>query len=148
METRRALSSGGVIFRQLNNEIEIALIRRDKDIWCLPKGTVEKEEELEKTALREVEEETGLQGEIIDKIGAIDYWFFWKADNVRYHKVVHFYLLEYKGGNTESHDYEVEEVRWFPIEETISIMAYKNEKEIVKKAKEMLEGKEYADYSG
>ncbi len=147
IKTQKALSSGGVIFRRLNDEAEVALIRRGENIWCLPKGTVEKEEELEKTALREVEEETGLKGKILDKIGAIDYWFFWKPDNTRYHKVVHFYLMEYQGGDVQDHDYEVEEVRWFPFGGAISVMAYKGEKEIVEKASEMLKRRQDADYS-
>ncbi|MEW6188734.1 MAG: NUDIX hydrolase [Actinomycetota bacterium] len=139
MKTKRAVSSGGVIFRRVDKEIQVALARRGEGkIWCLPKGLIERGENPQETAVREVEEETGLRGEIVDKIGQIDYWFYWKPEDTRYHKFVHFYLIEYKSGNVQNHDYEVEEVRWFPIDMAIDLLSYKTEIQIMKKAKEML----------
>ncbi|MDI6689547.1 MAG: NUDIX hydrolase [Actinomycetota bacterium] len=139
MKAKRAVSSGGVIFRRVNKEIQVALARRGEGkIWCLPKGLIEKGENPEETAVREVEEETGLRGEIVDKIGQIDYWFYWKPEDTRYHKFVHFYLIEYRSGDVQNHDYEVEEVKWFPIDMAIDLLSYKTEIQIVKKAKEML----------
>ncbi len=135
--TERRTSSGGIICKKEKNKIKVALISRNQGkVWCLPKGLVNKGEKLEETALREVKEETGLDGKLIKKLGAIDYWFFYKKRKI--HKVVHFYLLKHLGGNTKYHDFEVEEVKWFEIDNAIRVMSYKNEIEIMKKAKKAI----------
>jgi len=123
------VSSGGIIFRKVNETFEVALIsrttQRGEKVWCLPKGIVEKRESPEEAALREVKEETGLEGKVIKKLGDISYWYYSKEDGARIHKRVHFYLLEFIRGSTEEHDFEVEEVRWFPVREAIDRLAYK-----------------------
>ncbi len=134
------MSSGGVIFRKVDGEIQVAIANREGgNIWCLPKGIVEKDETAEETALREVEEETGLKGEIINKIDQIDYWFYWKPEETRYHKFVHFFLMEYKSGDIAKHDFELDEVRWMPIDEAINTLSYKGEVQVLGKARQMIE---------
>jgi len=136
-KTERATSSGGIIYRKERNKIKVVLISRNKGkVWCLPKGLVNKGEKVEDAALREAKEETGLKGKLIKKLGAIDYWFFFKK--TRIHKVVHFYLIKHTGGNTKDHDFEVDEVKWFQIDDAIKIMSYKNEIEIMKKARKAI----------
>ncbi len=104
----------------------------------MPKGLVEANETPEETAIRETREETGLVGKPLGKIGEINYWYYSRRDEVRIFKTVHFYLLEFVSGSVADHDFEVDEVRWFPLEEAIGILAYKNEKEMAMKAGEML----------
>ncbi len=134
------VSSGGVIFRDANgSDFEIALVAvKDGKVWSLPKGLVEKGEEASETAVREVREETGLSGKIIEKLGDITYWYFIKEDNAKCRKTVHFYLLEYVGGSTADHNWEVDKAEWFPISEALKKLSYKGDKEIVRKAKESL----------
>jgi len=123
-------------------KIKIALISlREGSVWCLPKGLVEKGEDPEATALREVREETGLSGKLLGKLGETEYWFYEKEARSRIHKTVHFYLLEYQEGRPEDHDSEVEEVRWYPAEEALTLMTYQSEREIVEKALKTLHGK-------
>ena len=142
-ETKPQTSSGGVLFRKENGQTNIALIaRRDRSIWCLPKGIIEAGESPEQTAEREVAEETGLKGEIVEKIGEVTYWYWSKTDRIRYFKTVHFYLMKHLGGNINEHDFEVEEARWFPIDEALQIMTFENERNIVSKATEMLKEKQ------
>lgn len=143
-QVKKQVSSGGVIFRKGEGGIEVALIKVKGERWALPKGLVDKGEDLADTAIREVREETGLEGRLIDKLGDIEYWYFSKEDQTKYHKSVHFYLIEYKGGSIEDHDWEVEEVRWFPIDKAIKVLSYKSEKEIMEKAKIYL--RKGADY--
>ena len=134
---KRATSSGGIIYKKQKHEIKVALCARGKGkIWCLPKGLINKNEKSEEAAKREVKEETGLAGKLIDKIGDIDYWFIFKGTKI--HKVVHFYLFKYLSGSTADHDFEVDNVKWLSINEAIKRLTYKNEAEIMKKAKRMI----------
>ena len=89
---------------------------------------------MEETALREVAEETGLQVEIQAPIGSITYWFMLPPEGVRCRKVVHYFLMRATGGDTEGHDAEFDEVRWFAGEEALSIMQYPNEVRTLEKA--------------
>ncbi len=133
------VSSGGVLFKKENNDIKIAIIKpKGKKILTLPKGLVEKNESPEVTALREVTEETGLEGKIIKKIGDVSYWFYIKEENAKAKKTVHFYLMEYLKGRPEDHDWEVEEVLWMPVDEAIKRVTYKTDREIIKKARELI----------
>jgi 8-oxo-dGTP diphosphatase len=135
------VSSGGVIFRKQNNRIEVALVAvKEGNVWCLPKGLIDKGEVPEKTALREVKEEAGLKGRIVKKLGEITYWFYIKKENVKYKKTVHFFLMEYESGDISNHDWEVDNVAWFPINEALRKATYKGEKEMIQKAKDILHG--------
>ena len=135
----RQISSGGVIFRKNDAYIEIALVAvKDGKVWCLPKGIVDKGEKPDETAVREVLEETGLKGRIIEKLGEINYWYYLKEEEARCRKTVHFYLLEYEGGDISKHDWEVDKSAWFQIDDALKIASHKNEKEIIEKAREIL----------
>ena len=136
---KREISAGGVIFRKSGSTLEIALTSRDDgQVWCLPKGLVDEGESLEQTALREVREETGLVGKLVQKIAETKYWYYSKWEQVRISKIVHFYLLECLRGNIEEHDFEVDEVRWFPLEEAKKTLSYKGERETMEKAELIL----------
>src|SRR4030067_3109939 len=107
MKTERQISSGGVVFRRIDDNIEIALIAvKGGTVWCLPKGLVEKGENLARTAHREVKEETGLDGKILGKIDSIHYFYTHKQENetVRYFKIVYFFLMECTGGGIRRTD--------------------------------------------
>jgi 8-oxo-dGTP pyrophosphatase MutT (NUDIX family) len=126
----------------MGEEIEVALVSvKDRGIWCLPKGIVEEGEETEKTALREVHEETGLSGEILGKVGAISYWYYSDEKTVRVHKTVHYFLMRYVSGRTEEHDAEVDDARWFPLDEAFDVLVYKGERAVLLKARKMIEDK-------
>lgn len=138
---KRKISSGGVIFRKSGDRIEVALIMaRGKKAWSLPKGLIDKNETPEETALREVREESGLHGEIVEKIGHISYWYSLDEERIKVHKMVHFFLLKYIKGDTRDHDHEVDEVRWFAIDDAIETLSYRSEQQMAQKAKIMIEG--------
>lgn len=139
MLTKRQVSAGGVIYRKENAQIEIALTFRNQgQIVALPKGLVEKGESLESAASREVQEETGLKGELMQKINSIDYWFYAKQEAARIHKTVHFFLFKHTGGSVAKHDWEVEEVKWVPIETALTLASYKGERDIIKQAQQLI----------
>jgi 8-oxo-dGTP pyrophosphatase MutT (NUDIX family) len=108
--------------------------------WQLPKGKQEKGETLEATAAREVAEETGLVGTVLAPLDSIDIWFSVNDGGrpSRRHKLVHFYLLEYRSGTTDEHDDEVDDARWFPAEEAITRLTFPSERRIAARALQML----------
>jgi 8-oxo-dGTP diphosphatase len=112
---------------------------RGSRAWCLPKGIIDRDEDPPATALREVREETGLTGEILYELGQISYWYYLREEMIRVHKTVYFFLLKFIEGSTDDHDHEVDEARWFPIDDAIEKLTYKSEKEIMRKAKVMID---------
>ena len=147
IKNERQLSSGGVIFRRTDKRVEVALISvKGGMVWCLPKGLVEEGENIARTAHREVKEETGLDGKIIKKIDHIEYFYSHKEkeETIRYFKIVYFFLMEYTGGDVSEHDKEVDDCRWFSINEAIKKIEYEDERKILKKAKKMI-GNNYAE---
>lgn len=134
MKSQNVVSSGGVIYRKVNGEFEVALISKGR-IWCLPKGLIEEGETAEETAVREVKEETGLTGEIVQKIGKIHYDF---RKGKHFFKTVHFFLLKFIKGSVDAHDFEVDTAKWVPLSEGILKLTYLNEKKMLRKANDIL----------
>jgi 8-oxo-dGTP pyrophosphatase MutT (NUDIX family) len=100
--------------------------------WSLPKGTPSGDESVEQTALREVAEETGLDVRIMSPVGPIEYFFMQRG--TRIHKTVHYFLMEAVGGDTAARDHEFDDVRWFAIDEALTVMSFPTEREIVEQA--------------
>jgi ADP-ribose pyrophosphatase YjhB (NUDIX family) len=133
-------SAGGLVV-DLDSEIPRgALIgrvdRRGRLLWSLPKGHVEPGETAEQAAIREIEEETGISGEILASLGTIDFWFI--ADGQRVHKTVHHFLLRAVGGELSDDDYEVAEVAWVPLTRITEQLAYPDERGLVDTAGRLL----------
>ena len=133
------VSAGGVIVDVDSGTARIAIIARRNRAgrveWCLPKGHLELDETPEQAAVREIEEETGIQGRIVDGLGTIDYWF--SVEGKRVHKHVHHYLLLATGGalSTEGDpDHEAIDVAWVPLPELDDRLAFPNERRIAREA--------------
>jgi 8-oxo-dGTP pyrophosphatase MutT (NUDIX family) len=140
MRTERAESFGGVVYRRAPGKgVEVVVVgRKDPGIYGLPKGTPNPGESVEQTALREVQEETGLETDIQTKIDAIEYWFVRASIGTRFHKFVHFYLMRPTGGDTSLHDHEHDFVEWLPVEEAKALLTYHNEVRVLEKAQDLL----------
>jgi 8-oxo-dGTP pyrophosphatase MutT (NUDIX family) len=140
VKTRFEHSAGGVVVRGERGRQEIALAarrtRKGDLAWGLPKGLVEPGEEPDRTALREVREETGLEAEVRAPLGDISYWYVWEGERVS--KRVTFFLMEAVGGDTALHDHEMEEVRWFPLTEAPQVATYRTERELIRRTMEQL----------
>lgn len=141
MRTVREISAGGIVYRRNKGATEVALIRV-RNRWCLPKGHVEEGEGVQEAALREVREETGLEGKVVTRLGDITYWYMNKTkegEPVRIFKRVYFYLIRYLRGDVRRHDEEVEDVSWTPIGEAVKKLAYPTERKMMRKAQAFLE---------
>jgi ADP-ribose pyrophosphatase YjhB (NUDIX family) len=134
------VSAGGVLYRPADPErYQVALVGRSaQGTWGLPKGTPSEGESIEQTALREVTEETGIKPKLVAPLGSIQYYFV--ARNTRFHKVVHFYLMEAVGGDVSQHDHEYDLVEWFDLDEAVERLSYPNEVEMVRMARARLLG--------
>ncbi|MFI5538416.1 NUDIX hydrolase [Nocardia sp. NPDC051900] len=144
MRTVRETSAGGLVVDGLDGPPEArsaALIgrtdRRGRLLWSLPKGHIEEGETAEQTAIREVAEETGINGVVVAELGSIDYWFV--TDGRRVHKTVHHYLLRSVGGELSDADVEVTQVAWVPLSELDSRLAYADERRLAEMANKLID---------
>ncbi len=138
MTVRRAVSSGGVVYRLGDEGPEIVLVsRRSPVLYALPKGTPDPGETDEATALREVQEETGLEARVLGPLGDVRYWFT-DGDGTRVDKVVHFFLMEATGGDLALHDHEFDDVAWYHLAEAERLLTHKNQLHILHKAADLI----------
>jgi 8-oxo-dGTP pyrophosphatase MutT (NUDIX family) len=135
---RREFSAGGVVVRRVRGTWRLAAIRpggREK-VWALPKGLVGPGESPADTALREVMEETGVRGRLVEKLGDVRYVYTWEGERV--FKVVSFFLVRYSRGRLgdipDAFRHEVAEARWLALEEAPRLLTYKGEREMAAKA--------------
>ncbi|WP_307155799.1 NUDIX hydrolase [Demequina sp. NBRC 110052] len=137
------VSAGGIAIKVEDGVAYAACIGRRNRAgrleWCLPKGHIEHGETPEIAAVREIAEETGIDAEIIQPIGVIDYWF--TGEDRRVHKTVHHYLLEARGGviTTENDpDHEAEVADWIPVTQLVQRLAFPNERKMAQAAAALL----------
>ena len=131
----REISAGGVLVRVVRGRPMLAAIRpqgRPPGVWALPKGLVDPGEEPAATAVREVLEETGVHGYLVEKLGDVKYVY--SRDGERIFKIVSFYLLRAGRGRIGEIEapmrIEVAEARWLPLEEAPRLLAYRGEREM------------------
>ena len=141
MKTRFAVSAGGVVVRPSADGWETVLAARRTRagdlVWGLAKGQIERDESPETAALREVEEETGIRAVIRSPLEDVSYWFVWGGERVK--KTVHFFLMDAVGGDVSAHDAEMEDVRWFPVDEAISLAGFDSERRLLERVRDRLE---------
>ncbi|GAB3849566.1 hypothetical protein GCM10028800_19550 [Nesterenkonia populi] len=143
MPTVEEVSAGGVVIRPASRGFEAAIIARynrgGRLEWCLPKGHPEGAEDYEQAALREVAEETGIEGSILTSLGSIEYWF--TVPSHRVHKTVHHFLMEAVGGELtieKDPDHEAVDVAWVNLDELDRRLSFPNERRIVGAAKQVI----------
>src|SRR5258708_9304779 len=101
-------SAGGVVFKKENDKVLVLVARHSGHHgWVFPKGWIEKGESKETTALREVREETGITGKIIQPLKEVT--FFYQMSGEKIKKTVSYFVMEYLSGDTKDHDCEIEE---------------------------------------
>jgi 8-oxo-dGTP pyrophosphatase MutT (NUDIX family) len=136
---KREFSAGGVLVRRLHGRWWLAAIRpngKPEGVWALPKGLIDPGETGAATALREVAEETGVEGTLLEKLGDVRYVY--SRGGERIFKVVSFFLLRYRSGRIgelpAGMELEVAEARWLPLDEAPRLLAYGGERQMAEKA--------------
>src|SRR3954452_16223906 len=134
MAVEREFSAGGVVVDgdQVAVIVPHKLSPDGKKTLALPKGHPDGDETMKQAAAREVREETGLEAELLEKLGDVEYWYQRKGRRIL--KKVSFYLFEYRSGSVEDHDDEIEEVRWMPLQDAAQELSFKGEREMVERA--------------
>jgi 8-oxo-dGTP pyrophosphatase MutT (NUDIX family) len=124
----REYTAGGVVFRRIDKGIEILMIQDRLGRWTIPKGHVEEGESLEQTALREVEEETGLKHlKIRDKLDKIH--FFYRKEGKLIFMTTYVFLMEatrFTGELIPEDSEGIVDARWFPDTEALNLIEYKD----------------------
>ena len=140
---RREFSAGAVLVRRMQGRTWFAAVRpqgKPEGTWALPKGLIDAGEKPAETALREGYEETGVGGELVQKLGDVRYVYTWQGERVL--KIVSFFLARAKTGRIGAlppgMEREVAEARWLPLEDAQRLLAYRGEREMAAKAFEIV----------
>ena len=115
--------------------VVIVPVKRSADgrrVLGLPKGHLDGDETPEQAARREVAEEAGVSGELVDELGEVSYSYERRGRRVA--KRVRFYLFRYASGDVANHDHEIEEARWIPLAQAARELTYEGEREMVRRA--------------
>ncbi len=133
-------SAGGVVFKKTDDKTEVLVSQHSQHHgWVFPKGLIGDHfegENKEATAIREVKEETGVNGKIIKSLTPVTYWFVFEKEKVK--KTVYYFLMEYVGGDIAKHDHEMEAVVWLPIDKVAERLTYKSDKKVWQEAQKLL----------
>ena len=129
----REFSAGGVTVRNFRGRPFLAAVRvKGGTVLALPKGQIDAGERAAEAAAREVREEAGVTGDLVEKLGDVRYWY--QRDGERVLKVVSFFLFRYRSGSVRDHDHEVDSAEWVPLEDAPRLLAYKGEREMAEAA--------------
>ncbi|HKD65593.1 MAG TPA: NUDIX domain-containing protein [Candidatus Binataceae bacterium] len=144
--TLREFSAGGLIWRRPKpgEKAEVVLVKpAGKETWVMPKGGLESKETVEQAAMRECEEETGFKVSIDQPLGDVSYFYARRESPngplYRIFKRVSFFLMRHHGGDPSQHDDEIEDVRWFRIDDAVHQASHRNERALIVKAAELLD---------
>lgn len=151
VRTETQVSAGGAVIRRTSSGLETVLISvGNPPRWQLPKGLVDEGETPESAAVREVREETGISARPDQLIEKVEYWYqsTRQGIRVRYHKFVYFFLLWYESGDVSGHDHEVNEARWYSLQDAVLNLAFRSERGVVEQAVRMIAASTPGDENG
>ncbi len=140
-------SAGGIVYKNQKSKIKnqkdeilILLAQHSQHHgWVFPKGLIGDHiegEDKETTALREVREETGVEGKMVKNLTPVTYWFKLEGELIK--KTVYYFLMEYIGGDITKHDHEMETVEWVPMEKVEERLTYKSDKQVWQEAQKLI----------
>jgi len=121
-------AAGGIIIRSNSaGALEVAVVHRPSyDDWTFPKGKLQAGEREEHTAIREVEEETGMRCRLERALGTTRY-----KDHRGRTKVVHYWVMRALDGHFKQCR-EVDELRWLPLRQAAALLTYNHDKSLLR----------------
>jgi len=137
MKTIFEKSCGVVVFHEKNATREYLLLHYPSGHWDLPKGHVEKEETEHQTALRELEEETGISDvKLLDGYREVIRYTYQHAGQTYTKDVI--YFLGKSDGREIKISHEHQNWQWLPYYEAVNLLTFENAKQLVVKAEKFL----------
>jgi 8-oxo-dGTP diphosphatase len=156
---KREFSAGGVVFKKEKDSTFWLITKSSpselipKSAWRLPKGRLDdtkdnepgvlasgkkkaSEEQIQKAAVKEVEEEGGVKARVVEKIGTIKYFF--KLSRVTILKFVTFYLMEYDKDLESGFGPETLKVEWLEFDKARAKLDYSNERKVLDDARDII----------
>jgi len=132
MTIKKEVSAGGIVYKKEGeNILWLATQHSQHKGWVFPKGLVGDQiadEPIETAALREVEEEGGVQAKIMSPSPiTVSYSYLW--NDVQVDKTVHYFLMKYSSGDPKNHDWEMMDARFMGKEEIKKILTYSSDKQ-------------------
>lgn len=109
----KEVAAGGVVYTRRNGNLFILMIEDRFGNVTLAKGKQEPGETLEETALREIAEETGVSGELIDKLQTVAYTYVHPQTGEQVEKEVHYYLVEALSEHLSAQTSEIHAASWY-----------------------------------
>jgi 8-oxo-dGTP pyrophosphatase MutT (NUDIX family) len=143
---KKEQSFGILPLRERNGEWEILLVEHLKGHWSFPKGRLEKNEDPQIGAERELMEETGLEVEqyLVSKKLNETYTFFENDEEIE--KKVHYFVAKVKGQERPQPD-EIKTCRWVSLEDGAALCTYKNTRALVQHLQQLLEAYDSTTHS-
>ena len=131
--------AGGIVYRKKGSNFEILLVtaKRNPSAWIFPKGHIEAGETPEQAALREVEEEAGVVGDMVGPVGRPI-----KFDTPVERVSVQYFLVRMR---KESRETDGRDKRWVRFDDAAAMLTYDNLRGLVRAAKAVREGRRRHD---
>lgn len=119
------LAAGGLVIRpEEDGSCSVLLVHRPRyDDWSLPKGKADPGEVPEWTAIREVEEETGVRAEVIAPLAEVEY----RVSSGR-RKVVRYFAMRHRSEESFRPNDEVDEIRWLDPDQAADLATYDHDR--------------------
>lgn len=131
---RKEKSCGAVIYKYIDNELFILLLKHNLGHWSFAKGHVEDSETEQETAIREIREETNLDVTINSDFRYVITYSPYEGVI----KDVVYFLATTNSDNIKAQQSEISEIKWFKYEDAISMITYEDDRKVLMKAIEYL----------
>lgn len=127
MAVAKIEQAGAVVFKSHRRSPRVLLVtsRRNPELWIFPKGHIESGERPRETALRETREEAGATGEVVARVGSLE--FDWGRDVIH----VEYFLVRW---TADIRSHERRRRRWCTVEEATDLLEFDGARGLLAKA--------------
>ena len=131
---KKEKSCGAIVYKYIDNELYILLLKHNKGHYSFSKGHVEGNETEEETAIREIKEETNLDV-ILDTGFRFVNTYSPKKDVIK--DVIYFVGMPINDDIVKQ-DKEVADINWYGVEDAFEVITHDDDKEVLRKACEYI----------